>query len=331
MSQEECLQSLQKTFGHSCVSRATVYNWFAEFNRGRDHFEDEPRSGRPRTAVTPENIEAVRQLVNIDPHITNQEIDDTSQIRSAAIKSILHDYLGLRKITCRWVPHFLTEAQKQDRVDYCLEMLKKFDGGRSKGVYDIITGDESCFYYYDPELKRQSQMWMPSNAPRPTKVHRQCSAGKHMFAIFFMKSGFNTIIPLENGKTVTAKWYTNECLTNVLRQVQKHRRLNGLIIHHDNASAHRAAETVEYLDAQRVKLMGHPAYSPDLSPCDFWLFPKIKEQLRGKDFQDIDQLVDGVQEQIDHLEKEDFNQCYEKWFERMNKCIGVQGHYFEQM
>ena len=38
---------------------------------------------------------------------------------------------------------FLTETQKQDRVDYCLAMLKKFDGGRSKRVDDIITGDES--------------------------------------------------------------------------------------------------------------------------------------------------------------------------------------------
>ncbi|CAF3419674.1 unnamed protein product, partial [Rotaria sp. Silwood2] len=62
LSQEECLESLHKTFGDSCVSRATVYNWFAEFSRGRDHFEDEPRAGRPRTAVTPENIEAVREL-----------------------------------------------------------------------------------------------------------------------------------------------------------------------------------------------------------------------------------------------------------------------------
>ena len=63
---------------------------------------------------------------------------------SAATKSILHDYLGLRKMTCRWVSHFfLTEAQKQDRVDYCLAMLKKFDGSRSKRVDDIITDDES--------------------------------------------------------------------------------------------------------------------------------------------------------------------------------------------
>ena len=151
----------------------------------------------------------------------------------AATESILHDYLGLRKFTCRWVLHFLTEAQNQDRVDYCLAMLKKFDGGRSKRVYDIITGDESCFYYYGPETKRQSEVWTARNNPSPTKVRRQRSVGKHMFAIFFMTSGFNAIIPLANGKTVTAKRYTEECLSNVLKQVENCRRLNDLImIHH---------------------------------------------------------------------------------------------------
>ncbi|CAF5073401.1 unnamed protein product [Rotaria sp. Silwood1] len=66
-SQQECLESLQKTFGDFCVSRTTVYNWYAEFNRDRNHFEDEPGAGRPRGAVTPENIEAVRQMINVDP------------------------------------------------------------------------------------------------------------------------------------------------------------------------------------------------------------------------------------------------------------------------
>ncbi|CAF3874658.1 unnamed protein product, partial [Rotaria sp. Silwood1] len=127
-----------------------------------------------------------------------------------------------------------------------------------------------------------------------------------------MKSGFNTIIPLENGKTVTANWYTNECLSNVLKQVEKRRRLNDLIIHHDNASAHKVIQTMEYLEARRVKLMGHPAYSPDLSSCDFWLFPKIKEQLCGKNFKDINEVHAAIQEQMDHLQKEDFYQCYEQ-------------------
>ena len=244
LSQQECLESLQKTFGDSSVSRATVYNWYAKFNRGRGHFKDEFRAGRPRSTVTLENIEAVRQLITVDPHITYtyQQIQDNLQIGSAATESILHDYLGLRKMTCRRVPHFLTEAQKQDRVDYCLAMFNKFDGGKSKRVYDIITGDESWFCYYDPKTKRRSQVWVARNDPSPTNIRRQRSVGKHMFASFFM---------------------------NVLKQVEKHRRLNDLVIHHDNASSHNATQTMEFLEAQRIKLMGHPAYSPDLSPCDF--------------------------------------------------------------
>ena len=114
-----------------------------------------------------------------------------------------------------------------------------------------------------------------------------------------MKSDFNAIIPLANGKTVTAKWYTEEYLSNVLKQVKSCRRFNDLIIHHDNGSLHKTTQTMECLEVQCIKSMDHSAYSPDLSPCDFWLFPKIKEQLHGKSFQDINELHVAVQEQME--------------------------------
>ena len=44
-------------------------------------------------------------------------------------------------ITCRSVPYFSTEAQKQEHVDYRLKMLEKFDYGRSRRVHDIIIDD----------------------------------------------------------------------------------------------------------------------------------------------------------------------------------------------
>ena len=103
--------------------------------------EDAPHIDRLRTAVTLENLEVVHQLVVVDPHTTYQQIENILQIGSAATETILHEYLGLRKSRCRSMPYFLTETQKRDRVDYCLEMLEKFDGGRSKRVYDIITCD----------------------------------------------------------------------------------------------------------------------------------------------------------------------------------------------
>ena len=86
----------------------------------------------------------------------------------------------------------LIEAQKQERVDYCLAMLKKVngEGGRSKRVYDIITGDESCFYYYDAETKRQSQVWVAINNPFPTKVRRQRSLGNTYVCNFLYEVRF---------------------------------------------------------------------------------------------------------------------------------------------
>ena len=53
------------------------------------------------------------------------------------------------------MPHTLTDGQKQLRVQFCRRSLKRFEEGRSRHVFDIITGDEPCFYHYDPELKEQ--------------------------------------------------------------------------------------------------------------------------------------------------------------------------------
>ena len=88
---------------------------------------------------------------------------------------------------------------------------------------------------------------------------------------------------------------------------------------------------MEYLEAQRIKLINHSAYSPDLSLYDLCLFTKIKEQLGGNNFEDMNEIDGGVEEQMEGLEKEDFYQLYEHWFERMNKCINAQEHYFQQI
>ncbi len=139
------------------------------------------------------------------------------QIRSAVTEATLHDYLGLRMITCRSVPYFLTTAQKQEHVQYCLKMLEKFDGGRSRRVHDIVTGDGSQLYYYDPEMKCYCHVSVANKSPPSAKVRRPRPVGKHMSAIFFMKTGFDTTIPRANGKTILDKPCTNECISNGLK------------------------------------------------------------------------------------------------------------------
>jgi histone-lysine N-methyltransferase SETMAR len=87
-------------------------------------------------------------------------------------------------------------------------MPEKFDGGNSRRVWDIVTGDESWIYQFDPGTKRQSQVWVFPGDDPPTKVKRPRSVGERMVASFFGVSGDISTIPLMEKKTVTAEWYT---------------------------------------------------------------------------------------------------------------------------
>ncbi|CAG9122400.1 unnamed protein product [Plutella xylostella] len=77
-----------------------------------------------------------------------------------AIQTILLEELGVKKLVSRWVPHRLTEEQKSARVNWCRSALQRFNGGSSNDVYNIVSGDESWIYSYEPERKHQSAVWV---------------------------------------------------------------------------------------------------------------------------------------------------------------------------
>ena len=74
-----------------------------------------------------------------------------------------------------------------------------------------------------------------------------------------------------------------------------------------------------------TKIVPHPPYSPDLAPCDFRLFPK----LRGCRYETIEEMKEAVTKVIDSLTQEDFHGAFQKLLERYNKCIAAGGDYFE--
>ena len=71
---DSCHQSLVDALGDEAPSLSKVRYWFNEFESGRQSFEDKPRSGRPPDAVTPDNVEAVHQLIKQQRDITTREI-----------------------------------------------------------------------------------------------------------------------------------------------------------------------------------------------------------------------------------------------------------------
>ena len=94
--------------------------------------------------------------------------------------------------------------------------------------------------------------------------------------------------------------------------------------HQDNTPVHNSILVTDYLTKIGTKTVPQPPYSPDLAPCDFCLFPK----LRSCRYETIEEMKEAVTKVIDVLTEEDFHGAFQKLLEQY-KCIAAGGNYFE--
>ena len=129
---------LADVYGSSAPSYAQVKFWVGEFKRGRTSLEDEARSRRPLDATNEEMCKKVWDLVYSDRRIQVKEIAQALGISHGSVSTILHDRLGMRKLTARWVPKSLSDEQ----VAISSALLKHF---RSKDDFllRLVTVDET--------------------------------------------------------------------------------------------------------------------------------------------------------------------------------------------
>ncbi len=79
------------------------------------------------------------------------------------------------------------------------------------------------------------------------------------------------------------------------------------------------------MDKIGIKTVLQPPYSPDLAPCDFWLFPKLS----GYRYETIEEMKETMTKVIDLLTQEHVHGVFQKLLEWYNKCIAVGGDYFK--
>ena len=176
------------------------------------------------------------------------------------------------------VPKILSEEQKQRRVNFCKDMLEKIaDDVDILG--QVITGDETWVFHYDPETKRQSMQWKTGTSPRPKKARMSKSKIKVMLIAFFNQQGLVHHEFVPEGETVNQHFY-QQVIIHLHNRVRRSRRAlwsdKSWLLHHDNAPALNVISVRQLLVKKEITALDHPLYFPDLAPCDFWLFPGLK-------------------------------------------------------
>jgi hypothetical protein len=78
-----------------------------------------------------------------------------------------------------------------------------------------------------------------------------------------------------------------------------------------------------------MALIPHPPYSIDLASCDFFLFPKIKLKLKGRRFDNTEEIQVDWQRMLESLTEKDFQGAFQKWRRQWDRCLHAGGNYFE--
>ena len=94
---------------------------------------------------------------------------------------------------------------------------------------------------------------------------------------------------------------------------------------HDNARPHTALSVPRFLTKHNVTVLPHPPYSPDLSPCDFFLFPRLKKRLKGWRHENIEAIQAASTMELTSIPKEAFTSCFRDLQKCWQQCTTAEG------
>ena len=246
--------------------------------------QNSPKSGWPKSASRKEIVSKIKEIIEGDARFTVRDIARKVGISLSTVHLILKKHLKVRKISARWVPHLLTDEQKRQRVKVAKKLLQMFPKYDKKQFANVVTGDETWVHYFEPVRKVSNKIWATKHSKRPIIAKRSLSTKKVLYAIFFSGEGVAIKVPVKKGKSITGKYYKDVVLKKLKKYYQKRRPATGfkhVRLLHDNAPAHTSAIVMAFLKKEKVTVLPHPTYSPDLAPCDFFCFRNWKHSLLG--------------------------------------------------
>jgi histone-lysine N-methyltransferase SETMAR len=276
-------QNICAAYGEGALNVRTCQRWFTKFRSGETSLEDKPRPGRP----TELDNDALLSLVESDPRRTTRELAQTLGSSNVTVANHLHQLGKICKLGV-WVPHQLSPANIQQRLDICEAHLSRHS--QDPFLQRILTGDEKWVSYVNMNRKRQ---WLdPHQPPVPTPkpdIHER----KVMLSVWWNVDGLVHFELLPKNSTITAASYTQQLVRVHESLAQKHPALvnrKGVVFLHDNARPHVAKLTREKIKDLGWEVLPHPPYSPDLAPSDYHLFRSLQHHLTGKNFVNEDML-----------------------------------------
>ena len=272
----------------------------------------------------------VRDLVYSDRRIQVEEIAQALGISHGSVSTILHDRLGMRKLTARWVPKSLSDEQMATRASVCSAFVKRF---RSKDDFRLrlVTVDETWVHYYEPENMAQSSVgraWVPE--AKEVQDATICWQGNGHSILGRKRRYYVGLFTQEKYNNWSVLCKLVRPVRTAIREKRRGKLSKGVLLQQDNARVHTSKVAMDSVERNGYELIPHPAYSPDLAPSDFFLFPNLKKDIRGLHFRSDEEVVTAVEEWVNGKDPDFFSSELMALEHRWSKCITLEGNYIEK-
>ena len=283
--------------GAGVVSKRAAQDWFKRFsfNEGRTNLKDNARSGSGRPMQVDSDALREAVTVNTNPGVSTRRLSDQLGVSHVTVASHLHR-IGKVHRSCRQVPHELTAAQAQRRVDVCIQL--RTNPNDERFLKRIVTCDEKWVYYRNPDMRKQ---WLDPGQPANPVVKLKSFERKVMLCVWWNFEGVIHFELVPEGQAINAVLYTQQLDRMYAALVARYPALvnrKRVLLQQDNARPHTAQLTQEKIEElEGIELLPHPAYSPDLAPSDYHLFRSMSHFLRGRRFEN-DQQVEEASRQF---------------------------------
>lgn len=326
---KEIHENLLKIFQKNVPSYTTIARWVRDI----DHFGGLGARGhgpgRPVDVSTPERIDQIRSLLHSDRKLSLRQISEKVQLPHSTVRKIIIEKIGMKKVFARWVPKVLSTVEKRNRLDFANQFMASFGANWARYRNRIITVDETWVSYKPDAGLHATAEWRYPDEPRPERSSTKLTSLKVMATIFWDIHGILLIDYLPKGSKFTSEYYCSllDKLEVELRSNRRSYSRVGYWLLQDNAKVHTAKLSMEKIKEIGLKPMPHPPYSPDISPCDYYLFRNMKSELRLRTYKDKGQIEAAIEEFFDSKEVAWFEKGIDELPERVNNVISLKGGY----
>lgn len=183
---------------------------------------------------------------------------------------------------------------------------------------NVITGDKSSFFKYNPETKFQSNKWHTLQPPWQKKTLMSKSRMKTMLIMLFDNKGVVNSKFVSKRQTVNGAFYV-EVLKRLEWRINRMWSETGTNwkFHHGNASSHTFVVT-EYLTKNGIVTIPHPPYNPNHAKADIFLF------LKESHHKTLDPVKTACTHGLRDVSVADFQGTNEAWKTDLQRCIDTK-------